>query len=146
MNSANGWTRKKRKKQGAPSRTAYMPHPDKDDLIPVLPVRFTPKFWQDADQSLPAIRRVRRRYELIKEHCGGGESAQRDLLCQRVAFVSVILETQEILALQDGSLAMGLYIQASNNLTGLLKTLGLDKRMKNVTDLKSYLDEREERH
>jgi len=38
---------------------------------------------------------------------------------------------------------LGSYVQAVNCLQGLLRALGLARRMKNVTDLKAYLDERD---
>src|SRR6185503_5636438 len=101
-----------------------------------IPKRFTPRFWDDSDGRCAVVKTILRRYERIKEDAGGGESYQRDLLCQRVAFISIILETQEVKAAEGGEgFDLGVYTQATNALTGLLKTLGLDKRMKNVSDL-----------
>jgi hypothetical protein len=105
-----------------------------------LPGRFQPRFWQDSDARIAVVKTIRRRYEVLKDHCGGNESHQRDLLCQRVAFISIILETQEVKAAEGGNIDLGSYVQATNGLTGLLKTLGLEKRVKNVTDLKTYLE------
>lgn len=107
-----------------------------------VPAVFRPRFWEDSDQRCAVVRLIRRRYELLKEHAGGNESFQRDLLCQRLAFVSIILETKEVTAAEGGDLDLGSYVQAVNALVGLLKTLGLDKRMKTVSDLKSYLAEK----
>jgi hypothetical protein len=88
------------------------------------------------------VRHIKRRYELLKDHCGGHESAQRDLLCQRLAFVSVILETKEVVAAEGGELDLGSYVQGVNGMVGLLRALGLERRMKNVTNLAAYLDEK----
>lgn len=109
--------------------------------VPVsLPAKFQPRFWQDSDSRVAVVRTIRKRYERLKEHAGGDESFQRDLLCQRVAFISIILETQEVKAAEGDGLDLGVYTQGTNALVGLLKTLGLEKRIKNVTGLKAYLD------
>lgn len=104
--------------------------------------KFKPRFWEDSDSRCAVVRTLRKRYALVRAHCGGEESVQRDMLCQRVVFLSAILETQEVLAAEGKGLELGSYIQAVNGLTGLLKTLGLDKRVKNVTDLRAYLNQK----
>jgi hypothetical protein len=107
-------------------------------------MEFRPRFWCDSDARISVVKTIRRRYELLKEHCGGEESCQRDLLCQRVAFISVVLETKEVAAAEDGDLDLGSYIQGVNGLMGLLKALGLERRIKSVSDLKSYLRQKED--
>lgn len=107
-----------------------------------LTKQFKPRFWEDADSRVSVVRQIRRRYELLKSHCGGEESIQRDLLCQRATFLSVHIETLEVEAAEGSGLDVGSYVQSLNCLNGLLKTLGLDKRVKNVTDLKTYLEEK----
>src|SRR6185436_5832745 len=102
---------------------------------PTLPVRFVPKFWEDSDARLQIVKLIQRRVALLKDHCGGHESYQRDILCQRCGFLSVILETAEVNAASGQGLDLGSYIQAVNGLSGLLAKLGLEKRVKNVTDL-----------
>jgi len=67
---------------------------------------------------------------------------QRDLLCQRAAFVSIIVEKFEVECAEGEGLDLGVYTQAVNSLQGLLKTLGLEKQIKDVSDLKSYLEEK----
>ena len=54
----------------------------------------------------------------------------------------MILETKEVLAAEGGELDLGSYVQGINCLVGLLRALGLEKRIKSVTDLKTYLDEK----
>jgi hypothetical protein len=109
----------------------------------LIPLKFTPRFWQDSDARIATVKLIKRRVELLRDHAGGGESYQRELLCQRVAFLSIILETAEVRAAEDGELDLPVYTQASNTLMGFLKTLGLEKRIKNVSDLKSYLSTKE---
>lgn len=107
-----------------------------------LPAQFQPKFWEESDRRCAAVRAIKARYLRLREDCGGDESYQRDLLVQRVVFLSIVLETQEVRAAEGGDIELGSYIQAVNGLTGLLKTLGLDKRVRNITDLKQYLENR----
>jgi hypothetical protein len=110
-----------------------------------LPVKFTPRFLDDSDSRLHVIRVLRRRFELLKEHTGA-DSIQKELLCKRVAFMSVVCETMEVTVAEgkDGAFeSLGAYVQSCNALSGLLKTLGLDKKLKNATSLKTYLEERQ---
>jgi hypothetical protein len=108
----------------------------------LIPCEFRPRFWEDSDARLSVVKLIRKRYLAIKEDCGA-DSIQRDLLAQRAAFVSIILETQEIECAESGKLDLGSYIQACNSLSGLLIRLGLERKVKNVTDLRAYLDRKE---
>jgi hypothetical protein len=107
-----------------------------------ITAKFMPRFWEDSDNRISVVKLIRRRYELLKSHAGGHESVQRDMLCQRCAFVSVILETKEVEAAEGKDLDMGSYIAASNALVGLLRALGLEKRMKSAGGLQAYLDDK----
>jgi hypothetical protein len=107
-----------------------------------LPVKFQPRFWEDADRRIATVRAVKARYLRLREDAGGGESYQRDLLIQRAVFLSIMLETIEVRASEGGDFEVGVYTQASNTLMGLLKTLGLEKQIKSVTDLKAYVESR----
>jgi hypothetical protein len=71
------------------------------------------------------------------------ESIQRDLLCQRAAFLSVVLETMEVKACEGAAIDWGGYVQAVNAFSGLLLRLGLEKRLKNVHDLQTYLEQKD---
>ena len=104
-----------------------------------LPVRFKPKFWEESDRRCVTVRAIKARYERLMADAGGGDSYQRDLLIQRAVFISVHLETQEVRAAEGGEIDLGSYIQGANALSGLLKTLGLERHAKDVTDLKAYL-------
>ena len=67
------------------------------------------------------------------------DSYQKDLLCQRAIFISVQLETMELLAAEKGNFNAGVYTQMVNALLGLLKSLGLERRAKTVVNLKTYI-------
>jgi hypothetical protein len=73
-----------------------------------LPIRFVPRFWEDSDTRFHAIRVIRKRYRELKADTGA-ESYQRDLLCQREAFLSVVLETMEEKACEGAAIDWGGY-------------------------------------
>jgi len=108
----------------------------------LIPKQFKPRFWEDSDRRCAVVKTIKRRYELLKQDTGA-DSLQKDLMCQRAAFISVVLETQEVNAAEGQDVDLGSYIQASNGLIGLLKALGLNRHQKPVGDLKSYLEEKQ---
>jgi len=103
-----------------------------------VPSEFVPQFWEEADKRQAVVKEIRRRYELLKEHASA-DSCQRDLLVQRAVFIAVQLETMEINAAQTGAIDPGVYTQMTNTLLGLLKTLGLDRKLKQVVNLDEYV-------
>src|SRR2546429_9747849 len=62
---------------------------------PSIPARFKPRFWKDADSRIHVVRVIRKRYELLKEHCGGHQNVQRELLYPRPVIILIILEPKE---------------------------------------------------
>ena len=103
-----------------------------------LPARFEPRFWDQADGRIATIKEVRRRYEALKQDTQA-DSCQKDLLCQRATFVACQLETMEVIATETGKFDMGVYCQAVNTLLGLLRSLGLERKARNVDNLQSYV-------
>ena len=106
-----------------------------------LPNRFVPHFWAEIDPRLLVSKEVRRRYQLLLADTGA-DSYQKDLLCQRAVFMSVQLETMESVAARTGKFDAGVYTQMTNALMGLLKSLGLERKVKDATDLDAYLRDR----
>jgi len=108
-----------------------------------LPVCWSPRFLEQADGRFGLVKAVRERVERIKQD-SGAESIQQELICSRIGFLSLLLETQETRALEDGKLpeSMGTYLQAVNCLVGLLRVLGMEKHVRDAGDLRSYLAER----
>jgi hypothetical protein len=103
-----------------------------------IPAEFVPRFWDDLDRRLHPAKEIVRRVERLKRD-SGADSYPRHLLCERAAFLSVLLESAEVEAGRSGRLDVGAYIQGLNALTGLLKALGLGKAATDVGDLRSYL-------
>lgn len=108
-----------------------------------IPARFEPRFWEDGDSRRSIVKLMRRRYKELKADAGGDRSAQRDLLVQRATFISIILETWEVRLAEGENIELGAYTQMTNALTGLLSKLGLERQVKDVTDLKTYLKRRQ---
>ena len=103
-----------------------------------LPARFVPKFLDDADGRPHVIRVLRNRLQQLKDDAGV-DSFQKDLLAQRAIFIAAKLETMEVEAMTKNHIDFGSYVQATNCLIGLLKSLGLQRKAKEVMNLKSYI-------
>ncbi len=101
-----------------------------------LPVTYVPKLWEQADLRMASVRTIRSRYnEFVSD--SNAVSVMKKSLCDRAAFLSVFIETLEVIAVETGELESGPYVQAVNAYLGLLKTLGLDKATTEIT-LKEY--------
>ena len=107
-----------------------------------LPVRFDVHFLEQCDARKRAVKLMKKRYLTLKEHTGA-DCIQKDILARRATFLSLLLESMEIEAMSGDPINMGSYTIMANTLTGLLRALGISKQMKNVTDLKTYLAEKE---
>ena len=110
----------------------------RNEKLVTLPERFVPQFWDEADGRCAVIKEIRRRYEFLKED-SQADSYQKDLLCQRAIFISVQLETMERMATETGKFRAGVYTQMVNALTGLLKSLGLERKIKQAVNLREYV-------
>lgn len=109
-----------------------------------LPVTFNPKFLDNADGRLQVVRTIRKKVEQLMQDAGGNESTQRAMLVKHTAFLHILLETFETEMAESGRLDLGQFIQATNSLVGLLRMLGLEKRMKNAgTTLNEYVEEKD---
>ncbi|QDS91882.1 hypothetical protein FF011L_06180 [Roseimaritima multifibrata] len=107
-----------------------------------VPATFVPRFWEMIDGRTGIAKEVRHRYQTLADDTGA-DSYQKELLCQRAVFMSVQLETMECTAAETGAFDHGVYTQMSNALLGLLRTLGLERVIKDTTDLQTYLAERQ---
>ena len=108
-----------------------------------FPNRFVPRFWEDSDMRIAVVKTIKRRYRLLKEHCGGDDSAQRDALTQRLAFLLCVLETKEVECAEGKGLDLGSYVQSVNSVVGLIRILGLEKHVKSCGgNLATYLNQK----
>jgi hypothetical protein len=116
----------------------------KDGLVQISK-KFSPKFLEDLDTRYHVTRLLRQRVDILLQDAGGDESVQRALLCRRAAFLSIILETAESECLSKGTFDQPGYTQSLNSLTGVLKALGLERRLKTVGGLTTYLAGKEKK-
>ena len=106
-----------------------------------IPETYTPRFLADLDGRYAIAKEIRQRYATLTEDTGA-DSQQKEMLCQRAVFIGVQLETMECLVVESGKFDPGIYTQMTNSLLGLLKALGLERKIKDAASLKSYMEER----
>jgi hypothetical protein len=104
-----------------------------------VPARFEPRFWEGADGRCANVKEINRRYERLRQDAGA-DSCQKELLCQRAVFISLQLETAERVATEGGKFDAGVYTQMTNSLMGLLRALGLERKVKAV-GLRAYVNQ-----
>lgn len=106
-----------------------------------LPAKFSPRFYEDADQRSHVVREIKRRIETLTNDCGA-DTIQKQILVARAIFLSTLIETNELNALDTGKIDVGQLVQATNSLLGVLKSLGLEKNTKTAIDLKTYVQKK----
>lgn len=106
-----------------------------------LPTTYVPTFLEDLDGRSSLAIEMRKRYLALKAD-SGADSVQKDLLVRRAIFMSTRLESMESDALEGKGLDAGCYTQAVNSLLGLLKALGLERKVKTTENLQDYIAER----
>jgi hypothetical protein len=103
-----------------------------------VPARFTPRFWEGADGRCAVVKEIQRRHERLRRD-SGADSYQKELLCQRAVFISLQLETAEREATETtGKFDAGVYTQMTNSLMGLLRALGLERKVQAI-GLRAYI-------
>ena len=112
-----------------------------------LPAEFRPRFLDALDGRTQTAKVLRQRLTEIQGDLGGEGSlsyAKRSL-ARRAVWLESWIETQEVKAADGDEIAIGQQVQAVNSLIGLLKTLGLERKAKDVPSLQQYLAQREAR-
>lgn len=106
-----------------------------------IPARFVPKFWADADRRIALVRAIESRVERLKQDANA-DSYQKEVLAERAVFLISLLETAERDAVEGvKALDTGAYVQAVNSLIGVLRALGLDRKVKAI-GLAGYVEGR----
>ena len=105
-----------------------------------LSQKFVPKFWQDVDNRLAIVKEIKRRLATLTADAGV-DSVQKQILAERVVFLTLKLETAEVEAAETGKFDLGSYTHALNVLAGLLKKLGLEAVEPEARDLEDILQE-----
>jgi hypothetical protein len=100
--------------------------------------KFKPHFIDDLPNDCKAKRYLRRLHKRLVADAGI-DSTMKDIIAQRAAFTALQLETMEAVALKSGKIDPGVHTQMTNCLTGLLKSLGLEKKVHKSGGLKAYV-------
>ncbi len=104
-----------------------------------LPARFTAGFAWDLDRRSQVAREVAADLWTLWQDLGGVEalSTQQLWLCERVVFIRrrVLAYETDVLAGRTPTMDAGTYSNHANVLQGYLRTLGLERRARNVRRL-----------
>jgi len=110
-----------------------------------LPGRYRPDWIEKMDGRTRLAQAVRQRLEALQADLGGLDalSYQERSLCRRAVWLEALLEQREARLAHGEEIDEGAHVQASNALMGVWKALGLQRRARDVPDLKTYLKQRE---
>jgi hypothetical protein len=112
-----------------------------------LPAEYTVGFLREFDQRTALFHRLNGIYQEIIDDCGGHEAVShaRLSLIERAVFLESQIQVWEEMIATDpkehGHLCSR-WIQATNALVGLYKTIGIERQSKPMLDLRSYVEER----
>ena len=105
--------------------------------------KFEPGWLGAVDKRTSLYQALRTRLHELHTDLGGSDnlSVQRRMICERVVFLELQCRDAETRALNgDREVDFGRYGFLSNVLTGLLKTLGLDRQTRPVQLLDDYIE------
>lgn len=117
-------------------------HPgQKSDLPKTLPIRFHEDFLDSLDGRSQVARTLRTRLAELHRDLGGYEalSYQERSLCRRCVFLEAVIESHEIGLALGEPMALGQWVHAVNSLLGVLRLLGLKRRVQQLPTLEAYL-------
>lgn len=111
--------------------------------VDAIPPKFAPGYLDRLDGRTAVAVDMRQRWQQITDDLGGEATlsyAQRSLV-ERALWLEHWLAVQEqaLAAGQYEAFDAGRWTQACNALQGILKTLGIERRARDVTDLATYL-------
>lgn len=112
-----------------------------------IPERYSEDFVAKLDGRTQIARIIRDRLEELQTDLGGRDalSYQQRSLTKRAIWLEAVIEQQEIALSKGEVIDQGKLTQAVNSLIGLLKTLGLDRKARDVPDLQTWIANRERR-
>jgi hypothetical protein len=106
-----------------------------------LPVKYGQDFVSTLDGRYRLGREVRSRLDAIEADLGGMLSHAQRSLVRRVVWVELCIEHEEARIGEGGGIDIGPHTQLVNTLLALYKTLGLQRRAKQIP-LADYLTEK----
>ena len=106
-----------------------------------VPAQYQPGWLNALDGRYALARNLRQRYGEIASDLGGVESlsyAKRSLI-ERALFIEYWIAQQEQAMMRGEDVDIGRMTQANNALLGLYRTLGLERKAREVPSLHEYL-------
>jgi hypothetical protein len=106
-----------------------------------IPAEFEARFLEHLDQRSRVARIIRERLDAVADDLGGMDSlsyAKRSLL-RRAIWLELVIEQREVEASEGKSVDLGQQTQMLNALIGLWRTLGLERKPRDIQDLRSYI-------
>ena len=108
------------------------------------PDKYQKNFLQKLDRRSKVHAALSTSYDSVMDDLGGSDSLSHVQLClvERFVFLEYVMQTLEQRIAREPDKAdelLGRWIQAINSLSGLAKTVGLERRAKTIESLQSYV-------
>jgi hypothetical protein len=116
-----------------------------------LPARYEKGFLSKMDGRIELARELRAAYAELTDDLGGVDSLShvKRVLAERFVWLTAILRGIELQIADGGKKEsadlLAKWIQGLNSLTGLARTLGLERKAKRLDDLQSYVAKKSRR-
>ena len=110
-----------------------------------LPPRYSSDWLARIDGRTKLAQAARMRLDDLHANLGGRDalSYQERSLCKRIVWLEAQIEQREAALARGEEIDEGRHTQSVNALVGLLKTIGLQRRQRDVPTLSEYLANRE---
>lgn len=111
-----------------------------------VPQRYSQGWLDRMDGRRALVQHMRSRVEGIADDLGGrdGLSVMQLSLIERFVFLEYWIHEAERTAIEGGEFSPGAWIQAYNSLQGAAKTLGIERKARQVPSLQEYLQAKRE--
>ncbi|OOC11335.1 hypothetical protein [Thioalkalivibrio halophilus] len=111
-----------------------------------IPARYSSDWIESLDGRTRLAQAARARLDALQADLGGADalSYQRRSLAKRIVWLEVQIEQREAALARGEEIDEARHTNNVNTLVGLLKSVGLDRKAKDVPDLATYLQQRSE--
>ncbi len=110
-----------------------------------VPDTYTPNFLSTLDGRARVAKELRSRLIALQNDIGGEAnlSYQQRSICERIVHIEALIQSMEHGMAEGREVPLGNYIQGLNTLVGLFKTIGLERRTKELS-LAEYLQSKKQ--
>ncbi len=107
------------------------------------PDKYTEDFLFALDGRCKTAKVLKHRLAVLTADLGGDLSYQQQSLARRVIFLEARIEAWEADFAEGRKVPMNVYFPALNSLVGLYRTLGTERRSKQIPSLRNYIEEQQ---